>query len=74
MVVEEGSRLATFWAMQRLFTGGIPSVRGVSMRQVERVTIESDGPMTFHMDGEPVQGGARLDARVHPAALNVCVR
>jgi len=60
--------------LRRLFIGGVPSVRGVSIQKVERVTIESDGPMTFHVDGEPVQGGARLDARVHPAALNVCVR
>ena len=74
VVFEEGSRLATVLALPRLFIGGVRGVRGVSMRQVERVTIESDGPMTFHVDGEPVQGGARLDARVHPAALNVCVR
>ena len=28
----------------------------------------------FHVDGEPVQGGTRLEARVHPGALKVCVR
>jgi diacylglycerol kinase family enzyme len=30
--------------------------------------------MAFHVDGEPVEGGTRLEARVHPGALKVCVR
>ena len=34
---------------------------------VQRVKIESDTPMMFHVDGEPVQGGTTLDALVHPA-------
>jgi len=33
--------------------------------------VESEQPMTFHVDGEPVQGGTRLDARVHPGVLRV---
>jgi diacylglycerol kinase family enzyme len=41
---------------------------------VEHVVIEADAPMTFHVDGEPVQGGTRLEARVHHHALLVCVR
>ena len=41
---------------------------------IERVTIGSEAPMIFHVDGEPVQGGTRLEARVHPGALKVCVR
>jgi hypothetical protein len=28
----------------------------------------------FHVDGEPVQGGSRLEARVHPGALKIAVR
>jgi hypothetical protein len=30
--------------------------------------------MRFHVDGEPVQGGTRLDALVLPGVLRVCVR
>jgi diacylglycerol kinase family enzyme len=45
----------------------------VSIRQIERTTIESEHPMTFHVDGEPVRGGTRLDARVHHGALRVSV-
>lgn len=74
VVFEETWRLATLCGLPRLFTGGIARQRGVSIYQIERTTIESEHPMTFHVDGEPVQGGTRLDARVHPGALRVCVR
>jgi len=30
--------------------------------------------MTFHVDGEPVQGGTSLDVRVHPGALRIAVK
>jgi YegS/Rv2252/BmrU family lipid kinase len=73
VVFEEVSRLATIRAMPRLFLGGLERVRGLSTRQVAHVVIESDRPMVFHVDGEPVSGGARLEGRVHPRALRVCV-
>jgi YegS/Rv2252/BmrU family lipid kinase len=72
VVVEERSRVATLCAVPRLFTGGIARVRGVSIRQVEHAVVECDTPMAFHVDGEPVQGGTRLEARVLPGALRVC--
>jgi diacylglycerol kinase (ATP) len=74
VVFEESSRFATVWALPRLFTGGVGRLRGITTEQIERATIESDVPMRFHVDGEPVQGGTRLEARVHPGALLVCVR
>jgi YegS/Rv2252/BmrU family lipid kinase len=74
VVFEESSRFATLFAVPRLFVGGIDRVRGVTSQQVERVAIESDRPMAFHVDGEPVQGGTRLEGRVLPAALRICVR
>jgi hypothetical protein len=30
--------------------------------------------MRFHVDGEPVDGGTRLEARIHPGALRMAVR
>lgn len=74
VVFEESSRTATICALPRLFVGGLARLKGFSMQQIERATIESDCAMLFHVDGEPVQGGARLDVLVHPGALNVCVR
>ena len=74
VVFEETSRLATVWAVPRLFVGGLSRLRGVSMAQVERAVITSDVPMTFHVDGEAVAGGTRLEGRVLPGALRICVR
>jgi diacylglycerol kinase (ATP) len=74
VVVEARSRVATLWGLPRLFSGGVNRLRGVTAERIERATIESDEPMCFHVDGEPVQGGTRLDARVLPGALRVSVR
>jgi YegS/Rv2252/BmrU family lipid kinase len=73
VVFEETSRAATIYALPRLFTGGAGNLTNVSIRPIERVTIECDSPMTFHVDGEPVEGGTQLEGRVHPRALLVCV-
>jgi len=74
VVIEARSRLETIWGLPRLFTGGINRLRGVSAERIERATIEADEPMWFHVDGEPVQGGTRLEARVLPSALKIAVR
>ena len=74
VVLEERSRFSTMFALPRLFMGTVARAAGVSTDQIERLTIESDRPMTFHVDGEPVSGGTRLDVRVHPGALRMCVR
>ena len=71
VMYEEASRFATMCALPRLFTGGIERVRGVTMRQIDRARIESDVPMTVHVDGEPAGGGTSLEIRVLPKALNV---
>lgn len=72
VVFEEVSRIATICAIPRLFTGTAETIRGLTVEQIERATIESDTPMTFHVDGEPVQGSTCLEARVLPAALKIC--
>ena len=71
VIVEERSRVATLWGLPRLFTGGAERVRGVSIQRVTTAAVESGVPMLFHVDGEPVQGGTRLEARIHPGVLRV---
>lgn len=71
---EERSRLVTLLALPTLFVGGIQWVPGVSMRRFEQLTIETDRPISFHADGEPLHGGTRIHVRVLPAALRVAVR
>lgn len=72
VVVEERSRLLTCWRAPRLFNGTVDKVSGYSIRRTREVRIASADPMAFHVDGEPVQGGTELKARVHPKALRVC--
>jgi YegS/Rv2252/BmrU family lipid kinase len=74
VVVEESSRFRTLCSLPALFTGHIARVRGVSIQQVVAAAIEADEPLAFHVDGEPVSGGRRLEARVHPSALAVAVK
>jgi YegS/Rv2252/BmrU family lipid kinase len=74
VVMSERSRLRTVLGLPRLFNGTVNQVPGCSIRRVNRATIESDRPMVFHVDGEPVLGGTSLRLRIHPGALNVCVQ
>jgi diacylglycerol kinase (ATP) len=74
VVVAERSRIATLCQLPRLFNGTADRIRGCTIRRVREVTIESDQPMIYHVDGEPVAGGTRLRAQVHPHALRVAVR
>jgi diacylglycerol kinase (ATP) len=74
VVVSERSRLATCWQARRLFNGTVARVPGCSIRRTRQVRIESDAPMAFHVDGEPVQGGTELTARIHPGALRISVK
>jgi diacylglycerol kinase (ATP) len=73
VVVEERSRLRTLCQTPRLFSGSMARVPGCSIRRVREATIECTDPMVFHVDGEPIQGGTTLAARVHPGALRICV-
>ena len=74
VVMEERSRLATLCSMPRLFNGTIERVRGCTIRRIREATIESDQPMTYHVDGEPMAGGTKLRVRILPGALRVAVR
>jgi len=73
VIVEARSRLGMMWNMRRLLNGSVDRAAIWSSRRVPEVTIDGDAPMIFHVDGEPIQGGTRLEARVHPGALRICV-
>ena len=61
------------WGLWRLFNGTIDRHRYVHCAQVGGVTISADGPLRFHVDGEAVQGGESLTAKIHAKALRVRV-
>ncbi len=73
VVMEEQSRINTIVQLPKLFQGTVDRARGCSIRQISGATIESDRPMAYHVDGEPVAGGTSLRVRVHPGALYVAV-
>ena len=73
VVVEERSRAATICRVPWLLARSIHRVPIWSSRRGSRIAIACDEPMLFHVDGETVQGGITLDARVHPGALTVMV-
>jgi diacylglycerol kinase family enzyme len=74
VVVQERSRVRTICSVPRLFNGTADRMPGCTTARVRDVTIEADAPLTYHLDGEPVQNGTRIRARVHPGALRVAVR
>ena len=74
VVVEERSRFRTICSVPHLFTGTANRIAGCRIARVREATIETSAPMIFHVDGEPIQGGTRLRARVHPHALHIAVK
>lgn len=74
VVVEERARWRTIVHVPRLFDGAVERAPGYSICHIQRATIESDRPLLFHVDGEPVQGGKQVRVRVHPGALRVAVK
>jgi len=72
--MQERSRFTTLRHMPRLFNGTVDRIPGCTIRRIREVTIESDQPMAYHVDGEPVAGGTKLKARIHPGALMIAVR
>lgn len=66
-----GGPLANLWRARRLFDGSLDRDPDAWRELVTEAAIEGERPMLFHVDGEPVQGPARLEVRVHPGALVV---
>jgi diacylglycerol kinase (ATP) len=73
VVVEARSLWATGWHARRLFTGSLAQAPGICMRRYRELVVQAPAPLTFHVDAEPVAGGAWLTGRVHPGALRIRV-
>ena len=73
VTVDPIGRARAAWGLWRLFNGTIHRHRYVHCSQVGGVTISADRPLRFHVDGEAVQGGESLTAKIHPKALRVRV-
>ena len=70
-IVEERSTLARFWHARRLVMGTAHLAPRVRTARIASASVEADGPMEFHVDGEPGVAQDRIEIRVVPAALKV---
>jgi diacylglycerol kinase (ATP) len=71
MIVEERSVLARFWHARHLATGTVHLAPRVTTARITSASIEADGPIEFHVDGEPGIAEGRIDVQVLPGALKV---
>jgi YegS/Rv2252/BmrU family lipid kinase len=71
VVVEARSFLGNAVRVPSLFTGDFHKRSGVSSWKVREVRVRASQRMLFHVDGEVVEGGHELAARVHAGALRV---
>lgn len=63
-----------WWILKRIpafFRGTLTERPGLRMWQTGSFELESDGPIAFHVDGEPRSAGAALTLTIHPRALRV---
>ena len=73
IVVEDRPPLARLWSCRHLALGTIERAPGILVRGVSTATVEADGDIVYHLDGEIGHARGRVDVRVLPKALTVRV-
>jgi len=73
IVVNDRSPLARLWQCRHLALGTIDRVPGIVIRGIETASIETEGDIVYHLDGEIGRARGRVDVRVLPKALTVRV-
>ena len=73
MIVEDRSPFARLWAARYLALGTADKAPGILMRSIESATIETDGEMLYHLDGEIGRARGSITVRVRPRVLTVKV-
>ena len=72
-VVEQRPLVLRFWDVRHLATGTPHLAPSVKTARVTRAVIETDGPIEFHLDGEPGIADRRVEVAIVPGALKVRV-
>jgi diacylglycerol kinase (ATP) len=72
-IVEDRPVPVRFWHARHLATGTAHRASSVTVRQIVRASVEADGPIEFHVDGEPAVADGRVEISIVPRALNVRV-
>ncbi len=73
VIVEDRRPFSRVWDCRHLALGRVQRTPGFSVRPVENATIEVDGDIVYHLDGEVGRARGRVEVRVVPAALTVRV-
>lgn len=71
LMVDARPFLPQLWRARRLFIGREREVPGIVRRAVRHASVEADGPIEIHLDGECVDASPRVDVSVRPGALKV---
>jgi diacylglycerol kinase (ATP) len=73
IIVNDRAAMTRLWHARHLALGSADRAPGLTRRSVRTATIESDQPMTYHVDGEIGRAGRTVSVRVRPRALQVRV-
>jgi diacylglycerol kinase (ATP) len=73
VVVEDRPPLARLWSGRHLAMGTADKVSRIIARSIVSASIETDGPILYHVDGEVGLTGNRVTVRVRPRLLKVRV-
>jgi diacylglycerol kinase (ATP) len=72
-IVDDRSVIARFLSVPYLAFAAAHRASGVTVSHVREAIIEADGPMAFHVDGEPDIVERRMEVAIIPGALTVKV-
>ncbi len=73
IVLDDRPPLARVWSGRHVALGRIERTPGMVVRGVKTASIETDGEIVYHLDGEIGRARGRVDVRVLPGALVVRV-
>lgn len=72
-IVEERPVLARFWHARLLAYGTAHLAPRVTVQQITRAIVASEGEIEFHVDGEPATAHGSIEVRIAKGALRVRV-
>jgi YegS/Rv2252/BmrU family lipid kinase len=72
-IIEGRGAMGRLGLAPRVFDRTIHKAAGVTLLRAADITVSCAGPIAFHVDGEPRDGGTTVRARIHPGSLTVRV-
>jgi diacylglycerol kinase (ATP) len=73
VIVETRGALGRLGLVPRVFDRTVHKAPGVTILPARQLRVTAAAPIAFHVDGEPYQGPATIEARIRPGSLVVKV-